>query len=69
MFTAKSIFAALGAATVLTLTGCATTEPAGAGNTAATHNHMRDAKQGTAYPAPAAGETTRKPLHDHREMK
>jgi hypothetical protein len=30
---------------------------------------MRDAKQGTTYPSAAAGETARKPLHDHREMK
>ena len=33
------------------------------------HDHLRDAKQGTAYPAPDPSEPVRKPLHDHREMK
>lgn len=46
------------------LTGCATPSSA-----AEPHQHMRDAKPGSTYPAPAAGQTVRKPLHDHREMK
>lgn len=53
------------AAALLTgLTGCATS-----GTQAVPHQHMRDAKQGTTYPAPIEGEVVRKPLHDHREMK
>ena len=53
----------LAAAGLLALSGCAGT------GTAERHQHFRDAKQGSTLPEPAAGQTVRKPLHDHREMK
>ena len=62
MFTLKTFVAT--AATALALNGCAAgtapSEP---------HQHMRDAKQGTTLPSPAAGASAPKLLHDHREMK
>jgi len=39
------------------------------GSPAAPQQHTSDAKQGFAYPAPAADATPRKLLHDHREVK
>ena len=63
MLTTK-LLAAATAVLLVGLTGCAT--PA---SVAEPHQHMRDAKQGSTYPAPAADQTVRKPLHDHREMK
>ncbi len=50
------------------LAGCATTgdQP---GPYAGPHNHARDAKQGYAAPVAVADQPSRKPLHDHREMK
>lgn len=49
--------------------GCATTSDQ-PGPFAGKHDHFRDAKQGYATPVAldSAG-VTRKPLHDHREMK
>ena len=64
MRTQKLLILAAASVLVATLTGCATY-----GSPAEPHQHMRDAKQGSTYPAPAPGETPRKPLHDHREMK
>jgi hypothetical protein len=54
---------ALSTGALLGLSGCAST------GTAERHQHMRDAKQGSTLPDAAAGQTVRKPLHDHREMK
>lgn len=62
MLTNKLLAAA--AVAILALTGCTTT-----GQVAEPHQHMRDAKQGSTYPAPVEGQAARKPLHDHREMK
>ena len=61
MFNTRLTAAAIAVATILS--GCATSGPA------ERHQHMRDAKQGSTLPEPAADQPVRKPLHDHREMK
>lgn len=61
MLKTKLIATAIALTTVLS--GCATSGPA------ERHQHMRDAKQGSTMPEPAADQPVRKPLHDHREMK
>ncbi len=63
MLKGKTILTAIAAIAVVTLGGCATGTPA------EPHQHMRDAKQGTTLPAPAADQPVAKPLHNHREMK
>lgn len=64
MPTEKVLVVAAAIALVAGFTGCANW-----GSQAEPHQHMRDAKQGTTYPAPESTEAPRKPLHDHREMK
>ena len=61
MLNTKLLAAAIALTTIVT--GCATAGPA------EPHQHMRDAKQGSTLPQPAADQPARKPLHDHREMK
>lgn len=60
----RKLLAVAAAVASAALTGCATTA-----SVAQPHQHMRDAKQGFTYPAPAEGQVVRKPLHEHREMK
>ena len=64
MLTTRLLILAAAGVLAAGLAGCASF-----GSPAAPHQHMRDAKQGFAYPAPAADATPRKLLHDHREMK
>lgn len=64
----KLFTAAAAALLIVGLSGCAT--PGEQAGVAARHQHLRDAKQGPAASTIASsGETARKPLHDHREMK
>lgn len=63
----KTLAAALIA---FTLTACATTDSGQTGSIQDRHQHLRDAKQGSAASSDSVvGQPAKKPLHDHREMK